>query len=95
MGQGPWDRAHGPGPMGLGLGPGGRDSGRLEMGCVCWGEGRSPPIHFWFLFLNNFVRGCMSEGRSSRGISSPGRGADQDQVFPCRVVVGSRKINNK
>ena len=27
-----------------------------------------------------------SEGRSSRGISSPGGGADQDQVFPCRVV---------
>ena len=42
-----------------------------------------------------------SEGRPSRGISSPGGGADQDQVFPCRVVlsccrvvVGSKKSKN-
>ena len=27
-----------------------------------------------------------SEGRSSRGILSPGGGADQDPVFPCRAV---------
>ena len=32
-----------------------------------------------------------SEGRPSRGISSPGGGADQDQVFPCRVVVSCRR----
>ena len=55
MGQGPWDRAHGPGPMGPGLGPGGRGSGRLETGGV---GGRSPPTHFCCIFLNNFVRGC-------------------------------------
>ena len=36
-----------------------------------------------------------SEGRSSRGISSPGRGADQDQVFPCRAVPCRRQISNK
>ena len=38
-----------------------------------------------------------SEGRSSRGISSPGGGADQDQVFPCHVVVvvvGLQKTQN-
>ena len=33
-----------------------------------------------------------SEGRSSRGISSPGGGADQDQVFPCRVVSWCRVV---
>ena len=41
---------------------------------------------------------CRSEGRSSRGISSPGGGADQDQVFPCccrRVVSSSDPKNQK
>ena len=33
-----------------------------------------------------------SEGMSSRDISSPGGGADQDQVFQCRVVVVSCRV---
>ena len=48
----------------------------------------------WGPVLRTILQGIMlevvccgrSEGRSSRGISSPGGGADQDQVFPCRAV---------